>query len=194
VAVSPDGSAVFVTGTSARTIDSYPPLYATVAYNAATGARLWVARYYHVSRAAALAVSPDGTAVYVTGTSGFDTSTVGYATVAYHAATGARLWVARYGPRGQVSEAASVAVSPDGSTVYATGSSNKAGISGFGTVAYHAATGARVWAARYAGPFGYSAGRSVAVSPDSSRVFVTGLSATDSQALGDAFATVAYRG
>src|SRR5439155_17480277 len=96
VAVSPDGSRVFVTGAS----ESSTHLdYATVAYNASTGHKLWVARYNGPARgqdvAFALAVSPDGSKVFATGESdsgrvtGFD-----YATVAYDASTGAKLWVA----------------------------------------------------------------------------------------------------
>ena len=44
MAVSPDGKAVFVTGYSgSQTTGGYD--YATVAYNPATGAQLWVKRY-----------------------------------------------------------------------------------------------------------------------------------------------------
>ena len=43
VAVSPNGSTVIVTGSSIGTNDSYD--YATVAYNAATGAQRWAKRY-----------------------------------------------------------------------------------------------------------------------------------------------------
>jgi DNA-binding beta-propeller fold protein YncE len=67
VAVSPSGSVVYVTGSSdaaSRAAD-----YATVAYNAVTGARLRTARYNGpgdgADIACALAVSPSGKAVYV---------------------------------------------------------------------------------------------------------------------------------
>jgi hypothetical protein len=115
VAVSPSGGMVYVTGTSiGTTTTNYD--YATVAYNAATGAQVWARRYNGpangVDGAAAVAVSPSGDTVFVTGFSTGVSSNDDYATVAYNAATGAQLWVRRYnGPGNGVDDAASVAVS-----------------------------------------------------------------------------------
>ena len=72
--------------------------YATIAYNAVSGARLWAHRYNGPGNsrdvAQAMAVSPAGT-VLVTGYSLGVTSRADYATIAYKPA-GTRLWVRRY--------------------------------------------------------------------------------------------------
>ncbi len=178
VAVSADGARVFVTGT--QTLASGASQYATVAYNAATGARLWQANYGPVtalSDASAIGVSPDGSTVFVTGKSEIvsgDTSSYRYATMAYDAATGARRWTARC-CRGGLAEAVSLAVSPDGAQVYVTGTSiTPAGSATYATVAYGTATGAVLWDRRYVEGGTDAFARSVVASPDGSRVYVTG--------------------
>src|SRR5215472_9703218 len=75
---------------------------------ASPAARLWVKRYNGTGNntdvATAVAVSPSGKTLYVTGQSYGTAGVVDYATVAYKAATGARLWVKRYnGPTGSLS-------------------------------------------------------------------------------------------
>jgi DNA-binding beta-propeller fold protein YncE len=198
VALSPDGATVFVTGQSAGA--SYAPDYATLAYNAATGARLWVKRYNgpgnHEDRAVSVAVSPDGSKVFVTGSSTGTTSYMDYATLAYSAATGAQLWVKRYnGPGNGTDNAESMAVSPDGQTVFVTGASWGADSRWeYATLAYSAATGARLWVKRYIGPGNPASNDasaiSVAVSPNAAKVFVTGVS-VGATSLND-YTTVAY--
>ena len=170
VAVSPGGRRVFVTGASRGTRLGQD--YATVAYSAATGARLWVQRCNGPGNgsdeAYSVAVSPGRSRVFVTGGSRGARSGPDYATVAYSAVTGARLWVTRYnGPATYDDAARSVAVSPSGSTVYVTGGSNP----GSATLAYSAATGAQLWLARHNDMLLAA----VAVSPGGSRVYVTGL-------------------
>jgi PQQ-like domain len=102
LAVSSDGSTVFVTGKSLGWKTELD--YVTVAYESSTGAKLWTQRYKgHGNaddRAHALGVSPDGSTVFVTGESTGSTSSYDYATVAYDAGTGARLWMKRYNGRG----------------------------------------------------------------------------------------------
>ena len=53
-----------------------------------------------VDDASAVAVSPDGRTVFVTGSSVGRANVDDYATVAYSAATGRRLWASRYGEAG----------------------------------------------------------------------------------------------
>jgi DNA-binding beta-propeller fold protein YncE len=194
VAVSPTGSTVFVTGESTGTLSVFD--YATVAYNAATGAQQWAKRYNGAGsiggEAHSVAVSPSGSTVFVTGEA---TSGSGdYATIAYNAATGAQQWAKTYnGTANSTDDAHSVAVSPNGSTVYVTGYTT-ATTTGedYGTVAYNAATGAQQWVKRYNGPIGRSDfAYSVAVSPTSGTVFVTGNSGNGPFY---GYATVAYQG
>jgi hypothetical protein len=196
LAVSPGGARVFVTGESAGAASGTN--YATVAYRVRTGATLWTARYDGGEgdtddAANAIGVSPDGQRVFVTGTSGRDDD---FATVAYDATTGERLWVTRYAPRdggGYADVAAELGVSPDGSTVFVTGSNalDPDSWNDYTTVAYDAATGAELWARRYDGPGnGDDVAWSLAVTPDGSGLIVTGSS---EGALGDPnFATVRY--
>lgn len=208
VAVSPRGT-VFVTGSSKGRSSGTD--YATVAYNGTTGTRLWISRYNsQASRfdgAVFVAAGPGGGKVFVTGESIGRTSGMDYATVAYHAATGAQVWVKRYnGPSNRDDVASFAAVSPRGDTVLVTGTSNSVGLDIFdarmahadaaptpdyATVAYSASTGARLWASRYDGPgHGLDFATSVAVSPSGRRAFVTGFSIVTGSAAD--YATIAY--
>ena len=179
VAVSPGGTRVFVTGGSRAPGTGQD--YATVAYNAATGARLWVQRYNGPANRDdhpfSVEVSPGGTRVFVTGGSQGTRSHQDYATLAYNAATGARLWVQRYnGPANGANDVSSLAVSPGGTKVFVTGTSQGSGShQDYATLAYNAATGARLWVQRYNGPAnGADLASSAAVSPGGTRVLVTG--------------------
>ncbi len=202
VAVSPTGGTVYVTGEShaAGGISTVYD-YATVAYDAATGARLWIQRYNGPGngddRASSVVVSPTGGTVYVTGQSDGGTATGDdYATVAYDAATGAQLWAQRYNGTGNNTDGAtSVAVSPTGGTVYVTGESfgGTASWYDYATVAYDAASGAQLWVKRYTGSGSATdQASSVAVSPTGNRVFVTGASA--GATTGDDYITIGYSG
>jgi DNA-binding beta-propeller fold protein YncE len=199
VAVSPDGKTVFVTGYSYVTGHVVTD-YATIAYDAATGHQLWVTQYGGPNKtggadATSVAVSPDGATVFVTGYSFGSGTNEDYATIAYSAATGHQVWVKRYnGPGNSVDEAASLAVSPDGATVFVTGySTGKGSDSDYATVAYSAATGQQLWVSRYNGPANYyDEATKVAVSPSGGTVFVTGYSYGAVSSSGADYATVAY--
>src|ERR1022692_2978421 len=201
VAVSPGGGTVFVTGgsMSAGFPSDYDYDYATVAYDAVTGAQLWGSRYNGPGNgddiAASVAVSPDGATVFVTGSSLGLTHSADYATIAYNAVTGAQLWASRYnGPGNGDDHAVSVAVSPGGGMVFVTGGSpgTRSGRD-YATVAYSATTGAQAWVRRYNGHgSGDDAARAVAVSPDGATVFVTGGSTSTGAVTGDDYVTIAY--
>jgi PQQ-like domain len=193
--VSPDGSRVFVTGGSAGTGTESD--YATVAYDAATGTQQWVTRYNgpasRLDQANALGVSTDGSRVFVTGESIGSGSDFDYASVAYDATTGTKLWVRRFnGPANQGDVAHALGVSPDGSRVFVTGESIGSGnASDYLTIAYNAATGHRSWVKRKNGAAnGEDSAEALGVSPDGSRVFVTGFS--HGSGSGRDYATVAY--
>ncbi|MFU8854841.1 S8 family serine peptidase [Micromonospora sp. SL1-18] len=196
IGVSPNGATIYVTGPSMG-IDKKTK-YATVAYDAATGKKRWEARYDGPGTgddaALALDVSPDGAVIVVTGLS--DDVWNDYATVAYDAATGHQLWVSRYdGPANLTDTALSVKFAPDGATVHITGysrpASGVANDSDYATIAYRATTGEELWVARYSGPVtgGSDLAQDLQVSPDSSKVFVTGYSAGKNR---DDAATIAY--
>src|SRR4029077_16123165 len=112
VAVSPDGSKVFVTGSS-RGTSLYD--YATIAYQAATGDPLWTRRYGHPSQdiAVAVAANPRKNTVYVTGSSFGGATHRDIATVAYNGTTGAPVWVKRFDGNHKGDVPASLAVSPN---------------------------------------------------------------------------------
>jgi hypothetical protein len=163
IAVSPDGSQVFVGGDNVIR-----------AYDAATGAALWTdddADTYGVS---ALVVSPDSSVLFAIGVSGAP-GDESYLTSAFDTSTGVALWTATYqGPAKLNSTATGVAVNPAGTVVYVNGSSQVDATSSTDVadalVAYDAATGAQQWATRYSTKADIEAG-GVVVSPDGSQVF-----------------------
>lgn len=194
--LSPDGSTVYVVGSSYGRHDGKVSVdYLTLAYDAATGAEVWKKHYtnpigYSHDEAGALGVSPDGSTVFVTGASD-DGVWTDYATVAYKASTGHHLWTARYG-RLSKDAARALSVSPDGSTVFVSGFSVSTGTSlDIETIAYNAATGRERWKTRYDGlTHNEDQANAMAVSPDGSKVFVTGFSERSKRLRN--FVTLAY--
>jgi outer membrane protein assembly factor BamB len=178
IAVSPDGSKVFVTGESYMdaSASELSTAFATVAYDAATGAQLWARRFDRagdLDLPCCIGVSPSGARVFVTG----DTSagTNGWQTLAYDATTGALQWRRLFDPGDEVN---ALAVSPDGSRIYLAGSHVTSRIPNletvFQTVAYSAGTGTKLWGKRYDAPGERAAGYSLGLGPNGSRVFMTG--------------------
>lgn len=191
IGVSPDGTAVFVTGESYGG-QSVGYDYATVSYDAATSAFRWAQRYngpgnWH-DYATDLAVSPDGAALYITGFSSETEFDESYLTVTYDSTTGTELWKNR---DQEGTEASSIGVTPDGYKVFVTGFRDVSTGQDFVTVAYDSVDGARLWVGYYNGPaLADDLPVGLAVSADGSIVAVTGQS--DGIFTGPDYATVAY--
>ncbi len=210
MAVSPSGDRAYVTGASFDDASGFD--IATVAFDQKTGEKLWVVRHdggrSDVDAGLDIAVSPDGSRIYVTG---IENNPQGdFVTLAYDA-TGEPLWRSRYDGTGQGNDVGfAVAVSRDGSRVYATGRSDgpecvgPAGIysgdcqADMATIAYDATTGQRQWVTRFQGPNPYSidAAVALAVSSDGKTAYVTGHSSAPNYKPADYpeldYTTVAY--
>jgi DNA-binding beta-propeller fold protein YncE len=150
----------------------------TTAYNATTGAQLWQVVYYGAKGAqpipGAIALSPDGSRLFVTGTAYSTCCQQHLVTIAYDAASGARLWTAR-GPATGAGPL-TIAASPDGSAVFVASDAQ------FAIVSYDAASGVQLWVATYQAG---AAPQWMALSPNGSRLFTIG-------GVGE-YVTVAYR-
>lgn len=134
-----------------------------------------------------VAVSPDGSVAFLTGSFKEPPAGPKFVTVAYNAATGAQLWAQT--AQGSTAKG-DIAASPDGSAVLVSGTVPKfSGGSSVTTTAYAAATGTQLWTRRFHGRNPDNAPNAVTVSPDGSRLFVTGQS-SGSTALD--ITTVAY--
>ena len=172
LALGPDGSTVYVTGQSRD--DATGDDQAVVAVDAATGTTRWVGRYDATGSfdtGSSVAVAPDGARVFVTGRSVGGDGSFDWATVAYDAATGARLWDARYATPG-MDRTWGVAPSPDGETVFVAGESDGGDIA---AVAYDAATGELRWEATYDNG-GHELALDIGVAPDGATVYAAGTS------------------
>ena len=171
--VAPDGSAVYAVGRSR--LDTYD--FATAAFDATTGAELWSQRYDAGRRDYAVtAVSgPDGAALFVTGPSVHNT--LNFATIAYDTATGEVIWTSDYdGPEHLPDVPTSMAIAPDGATVFVAGTSGGRGHRDYRTVALTADDGSVLWSRRYGTREGFDVAADVIASSDGSAIFVTGTS------------------
>jgi sugar lactone lactonase YvrE len=183
IAISPDGATLVVTGLG--THGAF-----TVAYDAATGATLWTASDADLAYAFGIAVSADGSVVAIVGNSGYFSSMT---TVGYDLATGTQLWTVSIQDGGfEVTTGKAIVASPDGHTFFSTGYAYNGNSEEYMTEAITVATGKKEWAARYNSPnTGYDESLAIAVSPDASRVFVTGCSG-GVYCIGTSYGTVAY--
>lgn len=161
--VSPDGDEVYLAGITGANGDLD---YAAMAYDAATGARRWVTKYRGVGGSGTdspfdVVLTPDGGTLLMTGWSdGHGEYNVDIATVAFRTRgvePGAIAWEARYDAHDAQApdRANAIAVSPDGSTVFAGGMSAEDRDGPpfevdyrFTVLAYDVATGEHRWTAR----------------------------------------------
>jgi hypothetical protein len=200
MAVSPDRSKVFVTGLSyhTRSIDTVNEDYATVAYSAVTGRQLWVKRYdgpyrTHSAEANSVSVSPAGGCTSPGPARGRPGNLTGITPPSPTPRPPERSCGSGATARPARVDVARMVASPGNGKVYVTGTSyNTARGTDFATVAYNAATGARLWVSRYNGPArGEDYAEALAVSPDRAKIFVTGTTGAE---LGSDYATIAYNG
>jgi hypothetical protein len=197
VVLSPDGSRLYVTGVSVGE-NGYGVESITLAYETATGARRWVGHYLGPAadaEPAAIAVSPNGSQVFLAGSSfGWQGRRTHVFTIAYDAATGSQSWIENLAPGGSVrANPAALQVSPDSAEVYVTGAARNSntGPLYLATVAYRTSTGSRSWTRLENGAGSPETRASdIGVSPDGTRVFVTG--AATGATMADDFATFAY--
>lgn len=190
VAVSPDGSLVFATGTTRTEFVDPDGHMTTIAFDAQSGDIVWRSTYDGpgdgTDNGRELLVAPDGSAVYVVAVSdsfpgqGEDLT---YAILGYDTHSGAELWATRWNgigtPDGTDSPFDAV-ISPDGSHLYATGWSAGPGEFNldYGTISVSTGDGSVAWEARYDGVGVHAPDEAfaIAIDPTGSKVFVSGLS------------------
>lgn len=187
IAVSAEGDRVYVVGQQYR--EQQPGQFfsdaTTIAYDAATGQQLWQATYRVPAANASfayVAVSPNGTKVYVAGTDtaggDFGTSNVSrYVTIAYSAATGTQEWAATHDNPDEYDSVYSLVLDSSGAHVFVGGAG--------GIVSYDAITGHQLWDRS-----GLSF--SLNIAPDGSRLFTLRPRTDDSGVIVSGFDLIAY--
>lgn len=194
IAVSPDGMKVVVTGRSHGGVGARDD-YATVAYDAPTGSPVWARRFdgrgHDDDSGEDVAITADGRTL-VTGYADMGRTGVDYVTMGLSTSTGAVVWLKAFsGTPTSSDHAQALAVSPDGAMAFVTGFSTGATGDDYATIAIDAATGGSLWLRRFDGPSGgFDEASGIAVSPDGSKVVVTGAS-DGGQSAWD-YATIAY--
>jgi hypothetical protein len=194
LAVDPTGKAVFVVGTVATGANGND--FYTSSLNASTGAVNWVylTNFGADDSPVGIRSAPDGSRVFVAGRSLQPASPVGYSnydvlTVARGAIDGSLAWSALYNGESNPrldDIANAVELSPDGKTFFVAGYTCRVGTVNTLAIAYNSSTGATKWVSTYDGDHvsggqgaclsgsGKDIAHGIAVSPDSSKVFITG--------------------
>ncbi|WP_420371366.1 S8 family serine peptidase [Kribbella amoyensis] len=131
-AITVAGGKVYVTGNTVGSGTQFD--LSTIAYDEATGERLWVQRFdgakHYDDTSWGVAVTPDGEKVVVTGTSTDVDAGSDYVTIAYDAASGNQVWLGRYdGLVGASDRGHAIAVdaTKEGVRMFVTGQSTTAG-------------------------------------------------------------------
>lgn len=156
--------------------------FALVANDIETGERLWVARYDGPTDNGDLGhlvqVVHGHDIVLMGGPSVGPSTSTDFAVVAVDGATGQERWVSRFdGPAGEWDILADLAISPDGSTLYAAGDSMVPGRhTDYAVVALDVTDGAVRWEAFYDGSGRDDGIVAADVGPQGDRVYVTGWS------------------
>lgn len=183
VAVSPDGSQVYVTGDSYSGPGGAAYGYATVAYDAGTGAQLWDARFnggrggFNSANqivATASRVVVGGQASAPDATNGNDAALVGY-----DASTGRQLWSSSIAVVRSDDFLRDLVVAPDGQTAYALASDtplvNYTALTRMTVTAYGVADGVARWTSELnGGALNALSGSALAVSPSGDFVAAVG--------------------
>lgn len=204
LAVSPRGDTVYVGGTSEhpQTTGQFSWDYAVIAYDARSGRPRWktITRTGSNQIPVALALTPGGDRVVLTGTATFGTATspvTGILTVGHATGNGARLWSTRYAdPSGLSATATTLSISPRGDRVYVGAAVGQRRVVVEGAIepsalaitvfALSSVNGRQAWRASYTPEPSYSAVPVVAtVNPVTGSVYLAGL-------LGPAGALAAY--
>jgi hypothetical protein len=188
--VSPDGSRVFI---ARANYENRVNVAFTIAYDAA-GTELWMARSTGCTANGCssrpwynnpIAVSPDGSRVFVSSLNYNPQTEIGFVTVAYDSVSGEEMWSTRY-EAGDLADcfcSPPVTVNPNGEEVYISGLADfvAAVPGGTGattgnatTLAYDSLTGAQKWVGVYAPAAGSASPEAIAVAPYDDRIFVAG--------------------
>lgn len=166
--------------------------YATAAYNQTDGTELWSTGFGGTGEDTAADVTVHDGSVLVTGSLVNDATGADYGTAARSATNGTMLWNATFDGNATADRAAALAVSPDGGQVVVTGASDNGVETDYRTLAYDVSDGAERWRARYDGNASADRAADLAVGEGllEDRVFVTGSS--DGGPTGLDYGTVAY--
>jgi WD40 repeat protein len=177
IAVSPDGAHVFVTGSHTVDAATADVDWATIAYDGATGAKLWSRKYdgpgsdHSTDRAEGIAVTQNGFVV-VTGSKTTHVLDAVIRTTAYYASTGATRWADTW----WYGHGRAVAVTPDSTLAIIV---TDYGDSQIGTFAYDVLSGDLKWFRAWNGPENFQAlARDIVVSPSGQYVYSAGIVAT----------------